>query len=81
MLLNIRIKSPSKYANMTLGKRFSSIDWKDSEVHQLAQDRLYFGKHNNVCLAHGRVPIIPVHKILLKYQIPPMAHVMIRNDI
>ena len=73
MLLNIKIKSPTKFANMTLGHRFSSINWKDSEIQKLAQELLYFGKHNNVCLAHGRVPIIPVHKILLKYRMPPMA--------
>ena len=60
MLLNIRIKSPKEFANMTIGQRFASINWKDRKISQLVQDQLYFGLHNNVCLAHGRVPIIPV---------------------
>ena len=60
MLLNIRIKSPKEFANMTIGERFGSLNWKDSKISQLVQDQLYFGMHNNVCLAHGRVPIIPV---------------------
>jgi len=59
MLLNIRIKSPKEFANMTIGERFASINWKDRKISQLVQDQLYFGMHNNVCLAHGRVPIIP----------------------
>ena len=60
MLLNIRIKSPKEFANMTIGERFGSLNWKDRKISQLVQDQLYFGMHNNVCLAHGRVPIIPV---------------------
>ena len=60
MLLNIRIKSPKELSNMTIGERFASINWKDHRISQLVQDQLYFGMHNNVCLAHGRVPIIPV---------------------
>ena len=66
MLLDIKIKSPTKFANMSIGQRFTSINWKDRQVQQLTQDVLYFGKHNNVCLAHGRVPIIPVNKLAIK---------------
>jgi len=59
MLLNIRIESPNEFANMTIGERFAAMTWKDNRISQLVQDQLYFGMHNNVCLAHGRVPIIP----------------------
>ena len=65
MLLNIRIKSPEEFSNMTIGERFASINWKDRKISQLVQDQLYFGMHNNVCLAHGRVPIIPVRIFII----------------
>ena len=60
MLLNIRIRSPSKFENMTIGQRLGSINWKARQTGLAVQDALYFGNHNSVCLAHGRVPLIPV---------------------
>ena len=45
---------------MTIGQRLSSINWKARQTGLAVQDALYFGNHNSVCLAHGRVPLIPV---------------------
>ena len=65
MLLNIRIKAPIEYRNITIGEKFASMNWKDRRLGQSVQDLLYFGTHNHVCLAHGRVPILPVNNIVI----------------
>lgn len=36
------------------------MDWTSSDIQKSVQDVLVHDKHNSLCLAHGRKPIIPV---------------------
>ena len=64
MLLNVRIKLPSKLNNLTLGQHLTTgMDWENNAVAKTFQERLYFGKHSSLCLAHGRKSITPYEEL------------------
>lgn len=57
LLMQIRIKSPPKLHNLTVGEVIMSMDW---ELHSpVMQQKLEQGEHNSLCLAHGRKPLSP----------------------
>merc|ERR1719507_2688387 len=58
MLFDIRIESPSRLRNWTLADRIASMEWAEEAVSRAVQDKVYFGDHNVLCLAHGRRPLI-----------------------
>eukprot|EP00096_Caligus_rogercresseyi_P004519 TRINITY_DN18822_c0_g1_i1.p1 TRINITY_DN18822_c0_g1~~TRINITY_DN18822_c0_g1_i1.p1 ORF type:complete len:229 (-),score=28.42 TRINITY_DN18822_c0_g1_i1:1254-1940(-) len=62
MLLNLRIKDPIEYRNITLGNHFFSMNWTDPSVWKTFMRALYFGDHSSLCLGHGRKPIIPYER-------------------
>ncbi len=64
MLLNVRIKRPEELHNVTVGERFASLDWTNPRIGRRVQDAFLYGKHNSLCLAHGRVPLVPVSLLI-----------------
>ena len=57
LLMRIKIKSPESLHNKTIGEMFAAMDWVGSgaEINR----KLLTGEHNSLCLAHGRLPLIP----------------------
>ena len=36
------------------------MNWNDKKINKFVQEIFLYDKHNSLCLAHGRQPIIPV---------------------
>ena len=57
LLMRIKIKSPESLHNKTIGEMFAAMDWVGSGAE--INGKLLTGEHNSLCLAHGRLPLIP----------------------
>ena len=45
-----------------IGQLLATTEWKNQAVRQHVQDAFVYGRHNSLCLAHGRKPIQEVKK-------------------
>ena len=55
------------YLLFQIGQVLASTEWQNQQVRQHVQDAFLYGRHNSLCLAHGRKPILPVSLITKSY--------------